>query len=84
MKLVKKELTFTNLITILGIIIIPLIIWGKNVETRLEHVLVNAEQIIEIKRELKDIKDTTQENHEELIDLLHKIELQLKDKEDRN
>ena len=84
MKLVKKELTFTNLITILGIIIIPLIIWGKNVETRLEHVLVNAEQIIEIKRELKDIKDTNQENHEELIELLHKIELQLKDKEDRN
>lgn len=84
MKLVKKELTFTNLITILGIIIIPLIIWGKNVETRLEHVPVNAEQIIEIKRELKDIKDTTQENHEELIELLHKIELQLKDKEDRN
>ena len=63
MKLVKKELTFTNLITILGIIIIPLIIWGKNVETRLEHVLVNAEQIIEIKRELNDIKDTTQENN---------------------
>ena len=79
----KKQVTFGHILTILAIIIIPLMVWGINVERRFEQVIDNTTEIKELKTEKKEMNNIISENHEEVMNGLHNIELQLKDKKDR-
>ena len=70
----KSTVTFGHILTILAIIIIPLFIWGVNVETRFEKTIDNSESINEIKKDVlkleeKDVKmkDLIQKNQIEVI-----------------
>ncbi|MCP4083254.1 MAG: hypothetical protein GY743_23790 [Planctomycetaceae bacterium] len=78
-----KQITFGHILTILGIIIIPLIIWGINVEKRFVKVIENTQDIEVLKVDYKSSSKAIQRNHNEVMYGLHKIELQLKDKKDR-
>ena len=79
----NKQVTFGHILTFLGIIVIPLIIWGNSIETRFERVIVNSNEIEDLKIESKNADVTIQNNHIEIMQQLHNIELQLKDKKDR-
>jgi cell division protein YceG involved in septum cleavage len=79
----NKTVTFGHILTILAIIIIPLFIWGINVEVKLEQVNDNSEDIIELKKDSKLTNIIMQKNHIEVMKQLHNIELQVKDKKDR-
>jgi len=79
----NKQVTFGHILTILSIIVIPLMVWGVNVERRFEQVIDNANDIESITIELNGSRDDIQTNHLEVMKQLHNIELQLKDKKDR-
>jgi len=79
----NKQVTFGHILTILSIIVIPLMVWGVNVERRFEQVIYNANDIESITIELNGSRDDIQTNHLEVMKQLHNIELQLKDKKDR-
>ena len=79
----NKQVTFGHILTILSIIIIPLFIWGINVQVQLKQVEDNSEDIIELKKDSKLTNIIMQKNHIEVMKQLHNIELQVKDKEDR-
>ena len=83
----NKQITFGHILTILSIIVIPLIVWGVNVEVRNKAqnsaILNNKEDITEVKRDTKVMVGLIQMNHDETMKGLHNIELQLKDKKDR-
>lgn len=79
----NKTVTFGHILTILAIIIIPLFIWGINVEVKLEQVNDNSEDIVELKKDSKLTNIIMQKNHIEVMKQLHNIELQVKDKKDR-
>lgn len=79
---------------VLTVIVIPLSIWGVGVETRFgKRKGETALNSVEIENQGKDIdclkedvKGTNEElkqNHKEVMDSLHQIELQLKDKKDK-
>jgi len=79
----KNQVTFGHVLTVLAIIVLPLLLWGINVEKRLEKVINNSEEIKLLKTELKDSKKSNQDNFDEVLEKLHNIELVLKDKKDR-
>ena len=79
----RNQVTFGHLIALLIGIIIPVIIWGANVERRFEQVIHNTEDVKVLKAEVKEAAKISQKNHNEVMDGLHKIELQLKDKQDK-
>ncbi len=79
----NKQVTFGHILTILTIIIIPLMIWGVNVERRFEKVIQNTSNIKSLEMYSKDSEETIQKYHIEVMEQLHNIELQLKDKKDR-
>jgi len=79
----NKTVTFGHILTVLAIIIIPLMVWGINVERRFEHVITNSEDINELKINYIQSSNVIQKNHIEVMEQFHKLELQLKDKEDR-
>lgn len=79
----KNQVTFTHILSILAIVILPLITWGISVEKRFEKVIVNSEEIEELKTEAEAVRMTEQEHFEVIIQKLHAIELSLKDKQDR-
>lgn len=72
-----------TVIAILGVIVIPLIIWGVTVERRLEKVSYNHEEIKNMKNDIKANQETNQKNFDKVISHLQSIELQLKDKQDK-
>jgi len=78
---------FGHLIKGLLSVAVPIIIFGATLKidaNRLEvYVDKNTSDIIELEKDNKEIKSTMQDNHEEVIDILHSIQLKLKDKQDR-
>lgn len=79
----NKQVTFGHILTILGIIVLPLIIWGINVERRFERVIINTAEIEVLKVNQTKFRGIIQNNHLQIMGQLHLIELQLKDKKDR-
>lgn len=79
----NKEVTFGNILALLAVIVIPLIIWGVSVEKRFEQVTTNNNNIVTITLDSKEDREKMQENHDEVIEELHLIKLELKDKADR-
>lgn len=79
----KNQVTFSHILAVLSIIVIPLFVWGASVETRFGKVIDNTEDIEEVKKAVKSAENTEQEHFEALYDKLHVIELSLKDKQDR-
>lgn len=73
-----------------SIIVIPLIIWGVAVEKRLEKVDYNYKEIQSLKIQVEIVKQhidenklANQSNFDKVLEKLHKIELSLKDKQDK-
>lgn len=79
----KNQVTFSHVMAILSVIVIPLIIWGFFVETRFERVKTNTIGIINLKDDLEKKLVKDDKNFELILKHLHNIELQLKDKKDR-
>ena len=79
----NKTVTFGHILTLLAIIVIPLMVWGINVEKRFEHVIVNSKNINELKINYIQSSNIIQNNHIEVMEQFHKLELKLTDKQDR-
>lgn len=79
----EKNVTFNHILTIMGLIIIPLFIWGVNVERRFERVIDNSEEIYNLKINSVEAFKSINNNHLEVMQQLHNIELGLKDKANR-
>lgn len=79
----NKQVTFGHILSFLAIIVIPLLIWGFRVESGLGQTRNNTEDIIELKKDSKLTNIIMQKNHIEVMKGLHNIELQVKDKKDR-
>lgn len=79
----SKQVTFGHILTIMGLIIVPLLIWGVNVERRFEHVINNSNEIETLKIKSIDVEATSLKRHLEVKEMLHDIQLKLKDKKDR-
>ena len=79
----KNQVTFGHILTVLAIIIIPLILWGINVENRFEQVNFNTKEIQKGRIDFKEYQKENENNYDLILDKLHSIELMLKDKKDR-
>ena len=79
----KNQVTFSHVLVIMSIIVIPLLLWGVNVEIDLGKVKGNTKDIIENRAEIKDIKKQTNDKFDKILQELQDIKLQLKDKKDR-
>lgn len=79
----KTQVNFSHLIAVVVGILIPVIIWAVSVETRFEKVSGNAEDIIVLKIDLKELSKSNQKNFDKVLVKLHGIELDLKDKKDK-
>jgi len=73
----KNQITLSNLLLILTSIIIPLLLWGIRVETRLTSMNLkekqNEKKISQIWKSIKEIKDDTNEILIELKSLEHNV-----------
>lgn len=79
----KNQVTFSHILAILAVLVIPLFIWGVNVEKRFEKTITNSEKIKVLKQDLKETKQSTEDKYDKILEKLQDIELQLKDKKDR-
>lgn len=79
----NKEVTFGHVMALLSILVVPLIIWGVNVETRLERNKTDREDIRYLKENQSRTYDIINKNQLELMSELSEIRIQLKDKENR-
>lgn len=85
-------------LTILTVIVIPLSIWGVSVEkkfvgtkrdinTNSNELLVQKKELADVEKEFKSkvryLNGVQEKNHKEVMIGLHNIQLQLKDKKDR-
>ena len=80
----KEQVTFGNVLTILGILIIPLVIWGVSIEKRFETVLNNTKEIQYTKSRIQEIETSNNDNFKKLYDIMVDIKLELKDKRNRD
>ena len=92
------QVTNTQFLTVIGIIVIPLIGWGISVETRFAEPHENTRAIKEVKLDVKEntvyigridekIDDKLAADNKNfllVLSKLHDIQLQLKDKKDRD
>ncbi len=72
----KTNLNVGHAIALLVGILIPIIVWGVNIEKRFVQVDINSKDIVKLKQENKEVFG-------EIRDKLHNIELSLKDKKDK-
>ena len=86
----KNIVTFGHAVTILSIIVLPLIGWGVSVETRFEGSKANTLEIEENKKEIETLQQKLEEKAKSdnanfilVLEKLHEIELELKDKKNR-
>lgn len=79
----NKQVTFGHVLSILAILVFPLIIWGVSIETRFKQVIENTKDIDAVTIDLNSNHQKVETNHLEIMVQLHNIELQLKDKKDR-
>jgi len=80
----NKQVNFGHILGLLSVIVIPLLIWGINVERRFEHVIINTKDINTVTGIILSNQKRIQDNHDEVMTGLHIIELQVKDKKDRD
>ena len=71
----NKQVTFGNILTILAIIIIPLFLWGVNVERRFEQTINNTEDIQSLQIQGRDMKDLIQKNQIEVIEGISELKV---------
>jgi hypothetical protein len=79
----NKEVTFGHVLTIFSIIVIPLLIWGVNVEVSIERFNSYKEDIIYLRESQNRTYEIINKNQIEILNKLQEMELQLKDKENR-
>ena len=79
----KKGVTFAHILIVLGSIIIPLILWGINVENRFVQVNFNTKEIQRGQLNFREFKKETENSYLKILTKLHNIELILKDKQDK-
>lgn len=86
----KNIVTFGHAVAILSIIVLPLIGWGVSVETRFEGSKSNTLEIEENKKEIESLQQKLEEKAKSdnanfilVLEKLHEIELELKDKKNR-
>ena len=90
----KNQVTFTHLLAIMSILVLPLLGWGVGVEKAKDQTYENKKDIEDTVDELKNIRayittwqiqqnKVSQEFHNEVMEGLHKIELKLENKKDR-
>jgi hypothetical protein len=79
----KNQVTFNHIIALFSVIVLPLIVWGVSVEKTKQTVAGNSVEITLLKTELKQSEKSNQENFDEVLEKLQDIQLQLKDKKDR-
>lgn len=79
----QRQVTFGHILVLIVSILIPLIIWGTTIEVRFSQVITNTEEINDLKTENKKLNIMIQQHHLEVLEVLHIIELQLKDKKDK-
>lgn len=79
----NKTVTFGHILTVLAIIIIPLMVWGINVERRFEHVITNSNSINGLEKDVKSLQEDNNKNYIKILQELTEIKLELKDKKDR-
>jgi len=80
----NKQVNFGHILGLLSVFVIPLLIWGINVERRFEHVIINTKDINTVTGIILSNQKRIQDNHDEVMTGLHIIELQVKDKKDRD
>ncbi|MEK0369723.1 MAG: hypothetical protein QQN55_01010 [Nitrosopumilus sp.] len=69
----QKQVTFGHILTILAMIIIPLFLWGVNVERRFEQTIDNTKSISEIKEDVNDLE----EKDDEIIRIIQKNQIEV-------
>lgn len=76
-----------DIIKIVGGAICVIALWAASVEISLNNnskdILENSEDIEIIQEDAREIQKKLEENHDEVMNAFHSLELQLKDKEDR-
>ena len=87
----KNQITFTHLTIIMSILIIPLILWGRNIETRFEQppqnkldIENNKVLINKIQDQLTQKEKSDNKNFILVLEKLHDIELKVVNKKDRD
>lgn len=82
-----KQITLGHAISFIVGILIPILIWGVGVERSIAksraEIENNKKEIEELKGNYKTLKITIDDNHKELINGIHSLDLKLKDKANR-
>lgn len=79
----QNQVNFGHALKTLIPVLLILVSWGISVETMRKDVDENTEDISEMKEDAKEIKLQAAKNHKEVMQGLHNIQLELKDKKDR-
>ncbi len=79
----KSQVNFGHLIAVVVGVLIPVLIWGVSVETRFSQVTTNTSTIGVMQEEIKELSKRNNENYIKILEKLQDIELELKDKKDR-
>ena len=84
----ERQMNLGHIIALVVGILIPLLVWGVYVERALEKTKVditnNKNEIIYLKTSHEKLRDLIINNHDETIRAIHKVDLKLKDKANRN
>lgn len=79
----ESNITLSGILQLLGVLIIPLVIWGMTIERRFEKVLDNSSELLKHERAIESIKKVNESNYKALFDIMVDIKLELKDKANR-
>ena len=79
----QNQVNFGHVLKTLVPTLVLLLGWGISVEIMRKDVTENIKDIREIKGDAKEIKKQASDNHQEVMQSLHNIQLELKDKKDR-
>lgn len=79
----RTPLTIGQFIAFLAFIVVPSIAWVINAERKHDQITENRKDITDIKIGFRNKIESDNRNFDLVIEKLHGIELQLKDKEDR-
>ena len=71
--MMNKQVTFGHILTILVMIIIPILIWSKNVEVRFSQVVQNTKTMNENSLQIKDLE----QSDNDFKDLIHSNQIEV-------
>ena len=71
--MMSKQVTFGHILTILVMIIIPILIWSKNVEVRFSQVVQNTKTMNENSLQIKDLE----QSDNDFKDLIHSNQIEV-------